>query len=73
MHSVHICILIEAARGGRKHIDLCRGSRRIGLWGPKEKEREQVYQLLGGGGGGSLKQNWTIKGDEAANQAGGKR
>lgn len=70
MHRVHICILKEAARSGRKHIG---GSRRIDLWRTKEKEREQVYQLLGGEGGGSRKQNWSIKGDEAENQAGGKR
>ncbi len=67
MHRVHICIVKGAVRGGRKHIDLRRGSRRIDLWGTKGKEREQVYQLLGGEGGGSRKQNWTIKGDEAEN------
>lgn len=55
MHGLHICILKEAARG----------SRRIDLWGTKEKAREQVYQLLGGGGEGARKQNWIIKGDEA--------
>ena len=37
-------------RGGsdeRRHIVLCCGSHRIDLWRTKEKEREQVYQLLG--------------------------
>jgi len=47
MHRVCICIP-EGAEAPR----LCRGSRRIELWETKEKERVQIYQLLGGEDGG---------------------
>jgi hypothetical protein len=60
-------------RGGGRWKEahrLCCGSRRIDLWRTKEKEREQVYQLLGDEGGGSQKWNWTNRGDGAENQAG---
>jgi len=38
--------------------------------GTNEKEKEQVYQFIGGKGGGSRRRNCTIKGNEAENEKG---
>jgi len=66
MSECTLCICIGRGGGRRKEaLRLRCGSRRIPSWGTKEKERVQIYQLLGSEDGSFRKLDRKGKKDEA--------